>query len=95
MVINAASWQLVQQTLVLQGIWLRAQVATVLPVLPKEGMVAIDLRAVTQVDSSVMTLLLQVRAQSKQIDLFGASNDIKSLLTLYGLNDFFVQKEVF
>jgi ABC-type transporter Mla MlaB component len=70
-------------------------VATVLPVLPKEGMVAIDLHAVTQVDSSLMTLLLQVRAQSKQVDLFGASDDIKSLLTLYRLNDFFVQKEVF
>jgi ABC-type transporter Mla MlaB component len=93
MVTNAASWQLAQQTLVLQGVWLRAQVAAALSVLPKEGIVAVDLQAVTQVDSSLMTLLLQVRAQSKQIDLLGVSDDVKSLLTLYRLDAFFVQEE--
>jgi ABC-type transporter Mla MlaB component len=93
MVTNAASWQLAQQTLVLQGVWLRAQVAAALPVLPKEGIVAVDLQAVTQVDSSLMTLLLQVRAQSKHIDLLGVSDDVKSLLTLYRLDAFFVQEE--
>lgn len=93
MAIDSASWQLAQQTLVLQGVWLRAQVATALPVLPKEGVVAVDLQAVTQVDSSLMTILLQLRAQSKQINLLGVSDDVKSLLTLYRLDAFFVQEE--
>jgi ABC-type transporter Mla MlaB component len=40
-----------------------------------------------------MTILLQLRAQSKQINLLGVSDDVKSLLTLYRLDAFFVQEE--
>jgi len=38
--------------------------------------------------------LLQVRAQPKQINSLGVSDDVKSLLTLYRLDAFFLQEEV-
>jgi len=94
MATNDQSWLLEQETLVLRGDWLREQVAAVLPLLPKTGIVAIDMQAVTQVDSSLMTVLLKVRGQSKQVRLRGVSAKVGSLLTLYQLDTFFAQDGV-
>lgn len=94
MAINATAWWLEQQTLVLTGDWLRGQVAMVLPLLPKTEITTIDLQAVMQVDSSLMTVLLCVREQSDQVCLRGVSATVAALLTLYRLDALFVREAV-
>jgi ABC-type transporter Mla MlaB component len=93
MATNAHAWRQQEKTLILQGFWLRDQVALALPLLPKSGIASVDMQAVTQVDSSLMTVLLSIRSESGQIVLRGVSQQVGSLLTLYGLNDFFIQDE--
>jgi ABC-type transporter Mla MlaB component len=93
MTTNAIAWQLDKETLILRGIWLREQVASILPLLPKTNIKCIDMHAVEQVDSSLMTILLSIRAQqSEQVYLCGVSEQVNALLILYRLSEFFIQK---
>jgi ABC-type transporter Mla MlaB component len=94
MVTKATSWQLEDTTLYLRGAWLRDQVANALPKLPTSGIACVDMSAVTQVDSAVMTVLLAVRGEAKTLGLHGVSDDLSSLLDLYHLTPFFTQEAV-
>lgn len=94
MVTNIAPWLLEQSTLILRGAWLRDQAASALPVLPKSGVLVVDLHGLTQVDSSLMIVLLSIREHSNKLSLIGVSREVKSLLTLYRLDFLFSQDGV-
>lgn len=47
----------------------------------------VDLAALTEIDSSAVSLLLEWRRANPKLHFVGCSDNLKSLVTLYGVSD--------
>lgn len=87
------AWHQESNQLYLKGQWSAVAVAHYWTVLPRQGVMSVDLSAVTQIDSSLMTLLLSLQPSVQSMRLVGVPKVVMSLLVLYELVPFFAQVE--
>jgi len=90
---SQASWKQSEDCLHLVGAWSAVAVAHYWLALPRQGVSTVDLSAVTQLDSSLMTLLLSLQSSAGALRLLGVPKVVMSMLVLYELTPFFAQVE--
>jgi ABC-type transporter Mla MlaB component len=90
---SQASWKEEAGCLHLVGEWSADSVARYWLLLPRQHLSTVDLSGVTQLDSSLMTLLLSLQSSVGSLRLLGVPKVVMSLLVLYELTPFFAQIE--
>lgn len=86
-------WHYADACLTLRGVWQSDQVARAWSELMRwQGVQRVDLTQVTQIDSSLIALLVALRASIEQtLLLSGISDFIRALLTLYEVDHLFFE----
>ena len=92
---NHEQWDYSEACLTLRGVWQANQVARAWRELPVwQGVQRVDLSGITQMDSSLIALLVELRTRINQtLLLSGVSDVITSLLGLYEVGSLFFEVE--
>lgn len=85
-----ASWQQQGSVLHFQGAWTQQQVAKYYAQLPLGQISHVVLRDVTRIDSSFIALLLTLAQADVALVLSAVSDEILSLIQLYGLSNWLI-----
>lgn len=82
-------WQRNDATLALSGHWMHDAVASAMPKIATKDIACVNVRDVSGLDSSFLTLLLRLLSDNASLSLVGVSSDMLALMKLYGIDAFF------